>query len=169
MHLFKFLPVFLPAAAFAFPDAQPHPEALQGRSPLPDPVTYELVARDLIARQIDVSNLTSELTGFLSNLGPTFSALESLLSASTIDNIENLLTNAANLLADPFVNDTRQLIFTAVAALDSPLVTDLEGLFTPDTITEIGDLIHALSGLLSSSFINSVVTLIEDVAPVSLS
>jgi len=166
MHLFKYLPVFLlPAATFAFPDAQP--EALQGRAPLPDPATYEIVARDLIARQIDVSNLTSELTGFLGSIGSSLSALEGLLSPTTIDNIENLLTNAADLLSAPFVNDTRSLIFTAVAALNSPLVTDLEGLFTPSLVTDLGNLISALSGLLTSSFVSSIVTLVEDISPVS--
>ena len=166
MHIFKFLPVFLlPAATLAFPDAQP--EALQGRAPLPDPATYEIVARDLIARQIDVSNLTSDITGFLGSIGSSIGAIEGLLSPTTLNNIETLLTNAADLLSAPFVNDTRNLIFLATEALNSPLVADVEGLFTPAVVTDIGDLISTLSGLLSSSFVSSIVTLVEDVAPVS--
>lgn len=115
MRLFKILPAFiLPFAAFALPNADAAPEAAPAAKPdmLPRaPIAiaqqvYELVARDLRARQLDLGNLT----GLLSGLGGDLSSILDLLSPSFINDIQSVVTNAAALLTPTFVNNTVSLI-----------------------------------------------------------
>lgn len=115
MRLFKILPAFiLPFATFALPNADAAPEAAPAAQPneLPrapiaiDPQVYELVARDLMARQLDLSNIT----GILGNLGGDLSGILGLLNPTFINDIQSVVTNAAALLTPTFVNNTVSLI-----------------------------------------------------------
>lgn len=166
MRLFSLLPLtLLPVLSLGVYNAEPEAEPkVAARAPIghPDPELYESVARDLIARQIDLSNLS----GILSSLSGTISGLESLLTPTSLNNIEVVVTNLALLLAEPTANQTKSLIGTASDLLSGSLFTQLEPLLTPQTITEIGDLLTNANNLLTPTFVNETVTLIGDVAPV---
>jgi hypothetical protein len=167
MRLFSLLPVFgLPAISFAFPnaDAGAEPNVIP-RAPvaLPDSEVYDLLSRDLIARQLDLSNLTS----LLGSLSGTITGVEQLLSSNSLNNIESVVNNLAYLLAEPTTNQTKSLIDTASNLLSGSLFSQVEALLTPQTVTDIGNLLTNANNLLTPTFVNETVTLIGDVAPVS--
>jgi hypothetical protein len=157
------LPAFLLASPAAIPKAVPET--------LPSPEIAQI--NQLLERQ------TTSLTTILSDLTSSLGAIEQLLSAQSLNNIEAVVTDLSTLFADPTTNQTKALINTASGLLDSPAVGNLiqqlpnllgsvSGLLTPDLITNLTDILGAAHILLTPQFATETTGLINDVAPVSL-
>jgi hypothetical protein len=140
-------------------------------SPVDDPVLAELTHM-IEARQ------TSSLTSLLSALTGSIAGIEQLLSASSLNNIEAVVTDLADLLAAPTGNQTKSLIgtvsdllgSTAVSGLLSELPTllsSVSGLLTPQLITNVTDILGNAHDLLTAEFVSETKGLISDIAPVS--
>jgi hypothetical protein len=169
MLFFKLFPIalFLPAFLLASPTAIPKavPETL------PSPEIAQI--NQLLERQ------TTSLTTILSDLTSSLGAIEQLLSAQSLNNIEAVVTDLSTLFADPTTNQTKALINTASGLLDSPavgsliqqlpsLLSSVSGLLTPALITNLTDILGAAHILLTPQFATETAGLINDVAPVSL-
>jgi hypothetical protein len=161
MQLFKFFSLaLLPVLTIA----SPAPEAATS------PNNVALV--HLYERQENI------LTGILNDLKETFGAIQELLDAQTLGNIESVVTNLAYFLAEPTTNQTKSVINTASSLLGSPAIGELigslpglldsvGGLLTPALITNVTDILGGAHDLLTPQFIGQTKGLIADVAPVS--
>jgi hypothetical protein len=157
------LPAFLLASPAAIP--APVPETL------PSPEIAQI--NQILERQ------TTSLTTILSDLTSSLGAIEQLLSAQSLNNIEAVVTDLSTLLSAPTTNQTKALLGTASDLLDSPAVSSLisqlpnllgsvSGLLTPALITNLTDILGAAHILLTPQFATETAGLINDVAPVSL-
>jgi hypothetical protein len=164
---------FLPALVLSSPASSPAntlSESLQNlkraAAPLPDRVS------PILPRQ------SSELTTILQDLTQSLGAIEQLLSAQSLTNIEAVVTDLSTLFAAPTTNQTKELINTASGLLDSSAVSNLigqlpgllssvSGLLTPALITNVTDILGNAHDLLTPTFVSETTGLINDVAPVS--
>lgn len=147
---------------------------------------------DSLAPRQDLGDALSEIVALIQEL-------QTFLKPAFLGDINTVVTGLADLLADPFPNTTRSILFTASDALGkvdldgllgqiSPLLTqitpiltsvskiDIAGLvdsasslLTSDTIKTIGGLLNGASTLLTSTFITQTQELIADAQPVCLS
>lgn len=128
----------------------------------------------LASRQLDLS----DLTGLLANLSASFSAIEALLTPTSLNNIEAVVTDLSSLFASPTTDQTKSLISTASDLLGSDsvksliselptLLSSVSGLLTPALITNLTDILAGAHILLTPAFATETVELISDVAPVS--
>jgi hypothetical protein len=145
--------------------------------------------RSEIAPRQDLSSALTEIVALIKEL-------QTFLQPSFLDDINTVVTGLADLLADPFPNTTRTVLFTASDALGkidldsllgqiSPLLSQLtpiltavskidiaglinsaSSLLTPDTIKTIGVLLNNANTLLTSAFITETQELIADAQPV---
>lgn len=131
----------------------------------------DLVLRELLERQTDLSSLLGQLTSSLKGI-------QDLLSADSLANIKEVVTDLADLLKAPTTNQTKALIGTAsdllggdsVGKLIDSLPTLLDsigGLVTPALITNVTDLIGNAHELLTPTLVSQAKGLINDIAPVS--
>ena len=149
-----------------------------------------LLARDNVAL-VSRQNLNDALGG----LTDLLASLRRFLSADFLNDTHSVVTELSNLLAPPFVNQTRGLISEAGGLLGglAPLLDSIEpllseigplleqlgeldlagiigavsGLLTPETVRQIAALLNNASRLLTREFVDQIVGLIADVAPVS--
>jgi hypothetical protein len=169
MLFLKLIPIalVLPAFLLASPAARPAPVP----ETLPSPGVAQI--NQLLERQ------TTSLTTILSDLTSSLGAIEQLLSAQSLNNIEAVVTDLSTLLSAPTTNQTKALLGTASDLLDSPAVSSLisqlpnllgsvSGLLTPTLITNLTDILGAAHILLTPQFATETAGLINDVAPVSL-
>jgi hypothetical protein len=144
-------------------------------NPAPSPTEDEILAAEL-THMLDARQ-TSSLTGLLSALTGSIAGIEQLLSASSLNNIEAVVTDLADLLAPPTGNQTKALIGTVSDLLGSSAVSGLltelptllgsvSGLLTPALITNVTDILGNAHDLLSAEFVSQTKGLINDVAPV---
>jgi len=202
MRFFSLFTAILPAIVLAVPGPAAYPndaaleEALrarlarltarsnlESRSPLAEASeNMELAARmearvearmdELAARQLDLSGLT----GFLANLTSSFGALESLLSPTSLNDIESVVTNLAFVLDSPTSKQLKDVLNTVDSLLTSDSITSLlkelptllgsvSGLLTPALITNVTDILGNAHDLLTPTFVSETKGLINDVAP----
>ncbi|KAI0596898.1 hypothetical protein F4775DRAFT_593816 [Biscogniauxia sp. FL1348] len=151
--------VFMPVAALTSPQRDTH---------------HPLLARDEL-------NLgpRQDLTTALGDLVDLLKSLSGILTPEFFDDTQITVHGLADLLADPFANQTRGLVSFAVDTvdqvkplLDTILDLDLEGLvnsvsklLTPDNIDTIGTLLGKANTLLTDDFIKQTQSLISDAAP----
>lgn len=135
-------------------------------------------------KQLDLGGAVGELLDLVSSL-------KGLLNDEFFDDVQITVHGLADLLAAPFPNTTRNLLFTASGLLEdlSPLFDiikevnfkdlfdtigsiDIGGLLdavtsllTPDTIKTLGSLLKRADMLLSPDFIKQTKGLIADAAP----
>lgn len=76
---------------------------------------FTLSAVTLAAPNPDAAPVAEPQFPGLGDLSNTLSALETLLSGTTLNNIVSLIDNAAALLTPQFVNETQTLISTVIA------------------------------------------------------
>jgi hypothetical protein len=164
MHFSKFFSLALVLPTMVLTSPSPAPES---------PVTSDTELAHLI-----MERQTSSLTSLLSALTSSIGAIETLLSAQSLDNIEAVVTDLSTLLATPTTNQTKALINTASDLLGSDSVTSLlnelptllssvSGLVTPALITNLTDILGNAHDLLTPTFVSETKGLIADVAPVS--
>lgn len=189
MQFFKlFVATLLPLATMASAAASPAGSAL-GDSTVLSAAERSYVEALLLKRAGMPSQTTSgiearqtDLTSALDQLLSLVSELGQFLNADFLNDTHSVVVNLADLLADPFVPDTRGIINDASGLLSSlsPLISQLSNidiggiisaiqpLLTSDAISGIGTLLTNAENLLTANFVSEVTGLINDVAPVSL-
>ncbi|KAI1496522.1 hypothetical protein F5X99DRAFT_424517 [Biscogniauxia marginata] len=120
-----------------------------------------------------------DLTTALGDLVDLLKSLSGILTPEFFDDTQITVHGLADLLVDPFANQTRGLVGFAVDTVDQikPLLStildlDLEGLvnsvsklLTPNNIDTIGNLLGKANTLLTDDFIKQTQGLISDAAP----
>jgi hypothetical protein len=178
MRFFTLFTAVLPAMVMAIPGPGPlpnaAPDALTGRAPLAR-ASADLGLEALItARQLDLGNLG----GLLANLSQSFQAIESLLSPTSLGNIQEVVNDLAALLKSPTPEQAKSLLGTASDLLSSneisgllkslpSLLSSVQGLITPALITNATDILGNAHQLLTPDFVSQTKGLIADIAPVS--
>lgn len=122
-----------------------------------------------------------DITTDLSKLLDLIGSLGEFLTADFLNDTYSVVVNLADLLADPFVSDTRGIISQASGLLSSltplldqitsidlgSIVTAISPLLTADSIKGISTLLTNAENLLTANFVTELTTLINAVAPVN--
>ncbi|KAL3438200.1 hypothetical protein BDV09DRAFT_192101 [Aspergillus tetrazonus] len=159
-----FTAALLPATIFAIPAAEPEPKAVATAAAITAEDFHALVKRQ--------SNLT-DLIGDLTN---SFGAIKDLLSTESLNNINLILTKAAELLSDPTTKQIKSLVNTASDLLGSAAIKNLldqiptlldsvGGLLNKETLDKITNLLNNAALLLTKEFAENTRNLINDIAP----
>jgi len=154
MHFLKSLPFFVfPAFVLANPRAAPYP--------LPAPMPDLAHTPVLIERQLDLSNLT----GFLGSLTGSIQAIESLLSPTSIENIEVVVDGLSLVLGNGTAQELKTLLNTVGGLVTPSFISSVGSLLTPALITNVTDILGNAHDLLTPTFVSETKELIGDVAP----
>ncbi|RDW71752.1 hypothetical protein BP5796_07786 [Coleophoma crateriformis] len=121
--------------------------------------------QDLVERQATLASLIADLTN-------TLAALQILLSADSLNNIESIVTNGAKLLTPTFTNQTQSLIGTASAFLQgintssvNYLLGSVSLILTPQLLANVTNVLGGANDLLTPEFISQTKTLIANAGP----
>ncbi|KAH8881397.1 hypothetical protein GQ53DRAFT_773351 [Thozetella sp. PMI_491] len=138
-----------------------------------------LESRDMALMPRSELAARQDLTSALGNLGDLLASLKQFLNAEFLNDTHAVVTNLADLLADPFVKETRSIIDSAGGLLSSlspvidalgkidigGLVSSLSSLLTTDSINGLKTLLANAELLLTKDFANQTRDLIAQVAP----
>jgi len=154
MHFIKSLAVLLlPAFVLASPNPNPEPSLIASDA---------LKTRMLMERQsLDLGNLT----GLLGSLTGSIQAIETLLSPTSLDNIEIVVDNLALLLGNGTSTELKSVLTAVGGVLSGNLLTQVESLLTPALLTNVTDILGNAHDLLTPTFVSQTTELIGDVAP----
>jgi hypothetical protein len=124
----------------------------------------------LVKRQSSLGGVISDISGLLKGI-------EGLLTPTSLNNIEAIITDASTLLSPPTTNQTKALLGTASDLLTGPLVTDLidklpnlvnfgRGLIQQGLVTNLTDILGGAHDLLTQEFVTETKGIIKELAPV---